>query len=62
MTKIFKVTVEFSGTKTYEINAESEEHVENMFANYASFDHYTNAIEDRVSEEIVSIVVEKEVA
>ena len=51
----FTVTVQFSGTKTYEINAENETDVSAMFERLSSFDNYDNPIEDRVSETIVKI-------
>ena len=51
----YAVTVEFSGTKTYEIIAEDPKNVEDMFEVYSSFDSYDNPIDDRVSETIVRI-------
>ena len=55
MKKTFIVTVEFSGTKTYEVNAESQEEVVNIFDKYSSLDHYDNPVDDSVSEYIVEI-------
>ena len=55
MSKTFIVTVEFSGTKTYEVNAESQEEVVNILDKYGSFDHYDNPVDDSVSEYIVEI-------
>lgn len=55
MTKTFMVTVEFTGTKTYIIDAKDEAEVVKMFESYGSFDHVTNPDDDSVSEDIVSV-------
>jgi hypothetical protein len=51
----FTVTVEFSGTKTYEINAHDEAAVHALFDRLSTFDTYDNPIEDRVTETIVKV-------
>ena len=51
----FTVTVEFSGTKTYEIEANNAESVHALFESLSTFDSYDNPIDDRVSEIIVEI-------
>lgn len=52
----YKVTVEFSGTKTYEIYAENPDEIEKLFEKLSSFDRIDNPIDDRVSEVILNIV------
>lgn len=51
----YKVTVEFSGSKTYEVTADSPEEIQMIFDKYSSLDHYDNAVDDSVSEDIVQI-------
>jgi hypothetical protein len=51
----FNVTVEFSGTKTYEVEARNADHVYALFHEWSSFDSYNNPIDDSVSEVIVGI-------
>jgi hypothetical protein len=51
----FTVTVEFSGTKTYEIDAIDETAVYALFDRLSTFDTYDNPIIDRVTETIIKI-------
>jgi hypothetical protein len=56
----FNVTVQFSGTKTYEIKANNAESVHALFDSLSTFDSYDNPIDDRVSENIVEITAKLE--
>jgi hypothetical protein len=56
----FNVTVQFSGTKTYEIDAKDEAAVHALFDSLSSFDSYDNPTDDRVSENIVEITTKLE--
>jgi len=51
----FTVTVEFSGTKTYEIDAPDETAVHALFDRLSTFDTYDNPIIDRVTEIIIKL-------
>jgi len=51
----FTVTVQFSGTKTYEIDAPDETAVHALFDRLSTFDTYDNPIIDRVTETIVKL-------
>jgi len=51
----FTVTVEFSGTKTYEINANNAESVHALFGFLSTFDTYDNPIDDCVTETIIKL-------
>jgi len=51
----FTVTVQFLGTKTYEIDAPDETAVHALFDRLSTFDTYDNPIIDRVTETIVKL-------
>lgn len=51
----YAVTVEFSGTKTYEIEAGHPDQVEFLFEQWSTFDSHDNPIDDSVSETILRI-------
>lgn len=51
----YRVTVQFEGTKTYELDADSPEEIEALLHKHGSLDHIDNPVDDTVSERIVKV-------
>ena len=51
----YNVTVQVSGTKTYQYEAAHPDDAVFLFEQWSSLDHMTNPVEDSVTEEVIAV-------